>query len=216
MDPEAHAHNQQLLQTYRAVLREYELQAAAMGLQTPAHVKIEIERHRRLIAELEPRVNLPWPRHNLPPRDYEQFVGREKELEEVRRLLLPQTRAYVVTIDGVGGIGKSALALEVAHGYRERYAALPEAERFEAIVWVSAKQEYLKADRVLRQRQPFRTLDDLCAAITRVHDRPAGAAASSEERRAHAERLLSTRRTLLILDNLETVDDEDLLLFLRL
>lgn len=216
MDPDDLLHNQQLLQTYRAVLRELERQAATLGPLTPPAITLQIDDYRTKIAEIEPQVNTPWPRHNLPPRDYEQFVGRQKELGQLAQLLAPRSRAYVVTVDGIGGIGKSALALEVAHGFHERYADLPAAERFDAIVWVSAKQAHLRPGALLRQRQPFQGLDELFAAIARVHGQAFGAGLTPEQRRERAERLLAQRRTLLVLDNLETVDDEELLLFLRM
>jgi hypothetical protein len=37
-------------------------------------------------AEQEQRRRTALPRHNLPPRDYKQFVGRQKELADVRKL----------------------------------------------------------------------------------------------------------------------------------
>ncbi|CAG0984033.1 hypothetical protein ANRL4_02055 [Anaerolineae bacterium] len=52
--------------------------------------------------------------HNLPQPDYGQFIGREQELTRVHELLLPTSRHFVVTIDGIGGIGKSALACQCA------------------------------------------------------------------------------------------------------
>ncbi len=39
-------------------------------------------------------------------------------------LLSPQHRSWVITIDGIGGIGKSALALEIADNYRRQYYEL--------------------------------------------------------------------------------------------
>ena len=48
--------------------------------------------------------------HNLPTQ-VSSFVGRERELSELRRLL---SRARVITLTGVGGVGKTRLALQLA------------------------------------------------------------------------------------------------------
>lgn len=159
----------------------------------------------------------PRPLHNLPQRSYSAFIGRQAEREQLARLLLPHPRSrhFVVTIDGIGGVGKSALALELAYGYREGYANLPEEERFEAVVWVSAKRTLLTAGGIQQRRQSFNTLDDLFREVAAVHDLPAILQAPAAERRGLVERSLAERRTLLIIDNLETVDDEELLSFLR-
>lgn len=51
-------------------------------------------------------------RHNLPLQ-LTRFLGRERELNEVRRLL---GEIRLVTLSGSGGIGKTRLALEAARG----------------------------------------------------------------------------------------------------
>ncbi|MEI6778340.1 MAG: AAA family ATPase [Chloroflexales bacterium] len=218
MTHEDRSHIERLLDIHRASLRELEVQAATFGdLYVPPHVAHQLTEHQGKIAELEAQLNTMMPLHNLPPHDYERFVGRQKELAEVRRLLLPypKSRYHLITVDGIGGIGKSALALESAYSYCDGYATLPEAERFGAIVWISAKRSYLTADGILERRQAFRTLDDLYAAIAQVLDFPAITRARAEEQRAIVEQVLGEQRTLLILDNLETVDDEDLMVFLH-
>lgn len=59
-----------------------------------------------------------WNDFLIPPT----FVGREQELDLLRReLLLPQPRAVCIT--GVRGMGKTALAMMFAHSNRESFPA---------------------------------------------------------------------------------------------
>jgi tetratricopeptide (TPR) repeat protein len=166
----------------------------------------------------EPSVHehtLPW--HNLPQRPYTHFVGREPELQKLIQLLLPypRSRHFLVTLDGIGGVGKSALALEVAYHYRDNYENLPHEERFEAIVWISAKRTMLTANGIQSRQQTFSTLGDLYREIATVLELPMIMQVDVEQRRGLVEHALGGKRTLLIVDNLETVDDEEILTFLR-
>jgi tetratricopeptide (TPR) repeat protein len=64
---------------------------------------------------------------NLPGSASGMFVGRDKELAELRRLLAAEGESAVTQMSGVravhglGGIGKSTLALHYAHTYRRTY-----------------------------------------------------------------------------------------------
>jgi predicted ATPase/DNA-binding SARP family transcriptional activator len=59
-----------------------------------------------------PRLTLPGPTHNLPAHAH-PFIGRRKELEELKNLIVNSTNHRLITIIGLGGIGKTRLALEV-------------------------------------------------------------------------------------------------------
>ena len=54
------------------------------------------------------------------PAELSSFVGRGRELRAVRRLL---GEARLVTLTGVGGTGKTRLALQVATGLRRVFPA---------------------------------------------------------------------------------------------
>ncbi|GAB4412930.1 MAG: tetratricopeptide repeat protein [Anaerolineae bacterium] len=155
--------------------------------------------------------------HNLPQPDYGRFVGREAEMAQVVRILrpYPHSQHALVTIDGIGGIGKSALALEVAHRYLRNFDRIPPEERFEAIIWASAKQTVLTAEGIATRPQALRTLDDIYTAIAVALHHEEITEARPEEQAEIVRRALTRQRTLLLVDNLETVDDEAVLAFLR-
>jgi hypothetical protein len=164
----------------------------------------------------------PRPYHNLPQPDYARFVGREKEREWLRRCLSSQDPVWVVILSGIGGVGKTALALATAHEYLRRYDELPPEERFDAIVWASAKEEVLTAagrERAAPAGLVARTLADIYAAIAQVLEREAiTRAATREEQDRLVQQALTAQRTLLVLDNLDTLEGpgaEEVRAFLR-
>ena len=66
--------------------------------------------HPELPTDFPPLKSLDTPRHNLPVQ-LTSFVGRDRELSEVRQLLLKER---LVTLTGAGGVGKTRLALQIA------------------------------------------------------------------------------------------------------
>ena len=68
-------------------------------------------------AELSSDNSADTPINNLP-RQLTSFIGRKKEVEEVKGLLCD---TYLLTLTGVGGCGKTRLALEVASGLVGEY-----------------------------------------------------------------------------------------------
>ena len=58
-------------------------------------------------------------RHNLPVR-LTTFIGREKEREEIRKLLAENR---LVTLIGAGGIGKTRLSIEIGHSLLNGFSA---------------------------------------------------------------------------------------------
>ena len=53
-----------------------------------------------------------------------QFVAREKELSNVHELLHSHSNRTCVVFHGLGGIGKTQLAIEYVRRYKERYSAM--------------------------------------------------------------------------------------------
>lgn len=153
--------------------------------------------------------------HNLPQPDYINFVGRKEELERLRKLLHPLDRIWTIVIDGIGGIGKSALALEIAHRYLNEYNFLPQEERFAAIIWVSAKTSSLTAEGVKNRYQVTNTISDIYKEISVILKEDEIYRNNLNEQNLLIKRALCQRRTLLIIDNFETIDDERVNSFIR-
>jgi predicted ATPase/class 3 adenylate cyclase/Tfp pilus assembly protein PilF len=106
-----------LSQTTAALARE-ELPAGVSLRDLGAHRLKDLQRaepifqlvHPELPAEFPPLRSLEAFAHNLPVQ-LTRFIGRERESAEVKRLL---STAYLLTLTGAGGCGKTRLALQVA------------------------------------------------------------------------------------------------------
>ncbi len=155
---------------------------------------------------------------NLPVRDYFELIGRSEEIAQLQDLLrpYPKSRHFLITLDGIGGVGKSALALEAAYNALEMSRLNGDSkDSFKAIVWITAKREILTSSGIRPRQHAFSTLSDLYREIANVLEKPDILKFDIEGQRAAINNLLASHRTLLILDNLETVEDDELLSFLR-
>ncbi|WP_392476366.1 AAA family ATPase [Nostoc sp. C110] len=164
-----------------------------------------------------PAISLKRLRHNLPAPSCNTFVGREEEIARLLELLSPLHSAHLVSVDGIGGVGKTTLVLEAA--YRCLHASNNEAflgvPTFNTIIFTSAKQSYLMPFGLLPSLAPRRTLHDIFRQIARILDELDITAMSFEEQLDLINDALSCQRTLLIVDNLETVENQqDVLAFL--
>lgn len=171
-----------------------------------------------LLRRLFPTPEVPTVRHNLPRRTYIRLIGRDDELTEILRRLNPEEHHWLVPIEGIGGIGKSALALEIGWHFVQAFEQLPAGRRFNAIVWASAKRQTLTVqgiESIPQSRQTLTNMDDIYRAIADVLEWPAILVPREEQPREVEKALRQTGRTLIILDNLETVDDAQALAFLR-
>lgn len=206
----------------QVVLLEAQLQATTQLDSTirQALLQLATTLEQRLLDPLRSRPTLPVPRpyHNLPYPDYVHFVGRPAELKWLSERLSPRERAWQIAITGIGGVGKSTLALVTAHMYQQRYEELSPLERFDAIIWISAKEEVLTIQGREKSALPgqiFRTLEDIYTTIAQTLEREDITRAVAEERDYLVQKVLTTQRTLLIVDNLESVTDERVKVFLR-
>ena len=125
----------------------------------------------------------PWPgqpgRPGNLPAEATSFVGRRRELAEVRALL---SAARVVSVVGPGGVGKTRLAVRAAAGL---------ARGFPDGVWLVSLAEV---------RDPALVDTAAAVALTLQHRAPDGT-------RALLRSYLADKQLLLVLDNCEHVVD---------
>ncbi|WP_395139406.1 BTAD domain-containing putative transcriptional regulator, partial [Armatimonas sp.] len=117
------------------------------------------------------------------PRPVTRFFGRQKELESLTQMLTGPLPRRLVTLIGMGGLGKSRLTLEVAHRF-------PGSVFYAELAAPAGKDELL------------------AALLTAVDPRGECQQEDPLERLVAAISKVSTGRVLLILDNAELTTTE--------
>lgn len=201
----------------QVALSRKQLQAMAMLGEEVQRALVQFtevaEQHFLTSGTISGELPPPRPYQNLISRNYIKFVGRKAEVDKLLRFLSADYGLNIITVDGIGGVGKTSLVLEVAYRCLEASrtnaievdAGMP---TFDAIIFTSAKQDALTAGGILPRQQAQRTLQDIFQEISRTLDRPDILRASPDEQFQVVRDDLSRQRTLLIVDNLETIEDK--------
>ena len=128
--------------------------------------------------------------YSIPPFHVPHFVGRETLYARIQMLFDSATTTstpLVVVLVGVGGVGKTQLALEYCHRMKD-------SRRFGAIFWLDASSRntlYSSMETAAKQLLPERVFDNTDAAVASFND------------------VLSrwSERWLLVFDNLDNPED---------
>jgi hypothetical protein len=159
-------------------------------------IKIILELGKTVSAEITQSL-IPSIPNTLPRRNI--FFGRKLQIDKVLRALDENIRGWGVAIDGIGGIGKTSLAIEVAYICKER-------DQFDAYIFVTAKRDRLETTGITEITLSERTLEGVMTETARALGLPGianlnGISLKQRELLSH----LSSKKSLLIFDNLETL-----------
>ncbi|MBV5273957.1 MAG: metallophosphoesterase, partial [Lamprocystis purpurea] len=105
-------------------------------------------------------VPIPAGPHSTLPAP-QPFFGRRDCLAKIAQYLTPENRGWGVVLDGPGGVGKTALALEAAHR--------APAEHFPLKLWITAKNRELRPEGEFRiERHRVGDLNAMLAELGRA------------------------------------------------
>ena len=147
-------------------------------------------------------VDSPETFNNLPSPDYEDtgFFPRPRLEKEIKRKILG--RHPVVTILGDGGDGKSSIALQTLYGL-----IASKDHNFDAIIWVSAKSSKLTGAEIER-------IETHISSSLSIFDEVAGLfEGKTEQPFERVLQLMEDNKVLLVIDNLETIIDNEIIKF---
>ncbi|GAB4577798.1 MAG: hypothetical protein Fur0022_05300 [Anaerolineales bacterium] len=126
-------------------------------------------------------------RSPIPPSPFQAiadlptFVGRESELETVKRAVLDGGRAAICGLRGMGGVGKTVLAAHLAYHVRDQFP--------DGVLWAR-----------LDTSDPLSILGTFADA----YGKDVSQYKDVESRAAVVRNLLAEKRALVVLDNVET------------
>lgn len=161
--------------------------------------------HQEEIASTRPRLY-----HNLRAPEHSALIGRETEITKLLELLSFDNPACRISIEGIGGAGKSTLMWEAANRCLKASRdaeTTPGIPTFDAIIFISAQQQYLTSHGIFPRLQRERTLRDIFRAIADTLDCADILRANFDEQLKRIQKSLARQHSLLLLDNLETIED---------
>jgi hypothetical protein len=160
--------------------------------------RAELAAHEQLHAQQRGR--------HLPPPEYTRLFGVSTLRNHISALLRDADGPLFLSIEGLGGIGKTALARAVAF-------ELAQESGFENIFWISARQSSLTERGTIAQTAgSSTTLADILTNLTAQIGLEQLVGLSEKEKLQTLEIYLHGHRNLIVVDNLESISDIDALL----
>lgn len=162
-----------------------------------------------ILTELEEAASEDWQKKMLGRLElptYIDLVGIEKPFEMLSEALMAEDKNFIVVLDGLGGLGKTALA-----DWTTRQ--IIQSTRFNDIAWITAKQTYLSTMGRLEVETnvPVMTMPKLLENLSEQFELSKNNITFLQRQR-DVKAYLRDQPNLVIIDNLETIADYQALL----
>lgn len=145
----------------------------------------------------------------LEPPTYESLFGVDEHLDALTALLAKKDGAWLISLEGMGGIGKTSLADALMRQEIEQ-------TNFQAFAWVTARQKRLHLSGEIRPmpNEPALTANELIHDLAKqlLSDVALPISFDAQKVQPILQERLKRVPHLIVADNLETVEDIDALL----
>ena len=154
------------------------------------------------VSSLLPEQAVSQPKVSLPNKTYHRLIGRNTIMRDIMESLRKSDKKPILEIVSLGGMGKTAIAREVAEIFSFEKV-------FDYIIWTSAKSELFEGEKIVQRRLTNYGLDNVLNDIGRGCERLDIPQMPPDQKNVAVEYLLHNYRVLIILDNVETISDPD-------
>lgn len=155
------------------------------------------------ISAYQYEVDIPYFRLLAP--HHRRLIGREKNIADIISAL--NSRHFIISLDGVGGVGKSALAIETL---KKIHAS---SGKYQFIISASAKNKVWH-NRIETRQAGFSSLAELLEIFAEVLDLDI-TEKTVEESKDEIVRYIKGIEGIIFLDNLEEINDNSVWQFLK-
>jgi nucleoside-triphosphatase THEP1 len=144
----------------------------------------------------------------LPPHILDELYyplpGREQHLNQLLLLLQDSPGPPAIVIDGLGGLGKTALAVELARRAYSRGC-------FEKVIGESAQQELFSGGEIIQVREAVLDFEHLLDSLARQLGHWGLSSLKLEEKSTFLIQQMRQHRYLILIDNLEAMENAQVL-----